>query len=553
MPGIRISGIGKSDRTGQVQAQPTLNVPGSYWLSNKQNIYKFTFKYNEPTRYTKEFPYKEELMKIIRRIIKSQPSQGELSTVHLSITYKHTFWTRQDKMFAMLKFCNRQGAAAFPQAFILTISIVDNMANQTSGPRITQGDLDLRCPNSNVFQSSTVLSSPVATTVSDKTILPWAEANINRTRLSRHPGCNNELTKTEIVAVDVSASKRTCAGSDFDGFRNVHESLEGTTTKCISGVGMQWLDTRTTIQSQVKKYHNTQLVTADDSVEYSQDTYSAHPRTERDELSNIQVTGNTNKDKGDQEIEGLRKESQQIYPRSLNITDLVMGGLMFTIKQDENNVKVVEQRTKMELDEVLENSEKIETKEGSRCLVNSSLLGLENLVTNIEIPDSHLKILRTTNISPTVDYETFLPYDIRENRGGMATGGVLPVRSSVDDERTDLIRCNSQSLMESYNDIDNVDISNADKNGNNKNINDNDNNNNYNINTSINNITASNVHIDMWKLLHDMTRGAKVVVERISDADVRNAKKPLTNQESANTGSSACTLPSSINRRWLEM
>ncbi|XP_046750860.1 uncharacterized protein LOC124414032 isoform X2 [Diprion similis] len=527
MPGIRIWSIGKSDRTGQVQAQPTLNVPGSYWLSNKQNIYKFTFKYNESTRYTKEFPYKDELMKIIRRIIKSQPSQGELSTVHLSITYKHTFWTRQDKMFAMLKFCNRQGAAAFPQAFILTISIVDNLANQPSG-RVTQGDPYLRCQDSNFFQSSAISSSPAVITLSDQTMLPWAKANINRTKLTRLPSCRNEITTTEIVAVDISPSQRTCTGSNFDSFTNLHESLEGTPTKCISRSGPPRPDTWTRLQSQVKKYDDTQLVTADDSMKYSQDTYSAHPHTERGKLSNSPVMDKTNKRKDDEETEGSRTESEKIYPRSSNITDLVMGGLMFTIKQDEDNVKVVEQRTKMELDEVLENSEKIETKEGSRCLVNSSLLGLENLVTNIEIPDSHR--------------ETFLAYDQLANRGGMLVEGVPPVRTAGKDERTDVIRCKSQSLTKSYNEIANGDNSDADKNGNNKNINGNDNNNNYNISNSINKITGSNVQIDMLKLLQDITHGAKVMVERISDADVRNAKKPLTNCGSANTGRSARSL-----------
>lgn len=70
--------------------------------------------------------------------------------------------------------------------------------------------------------------------------------------------------------------------------------------------------------------------------------------------------------------------------RSSNITDLVMEGLMFTIRQDQDSVTVIEQKTKLEVDEVLENSEKVETKAGEKCLLNSSLLRLENLVTMID-------------------------------------------------------------------------------------------------------------------------------------------------------------------------
>lgn len=75
--------------------------------------------------------------------------------------------------------------------------------------------------------------------------------------------------------------------------------------------------------------------------------------------------------------------------RSSNITDLVMEGLMFTIRQDQDSIAVIEQKTKLEVDEVLENSEKVETKAGEKCLLNSSLLRLENLVTMIDLPREH--------------------------------------------------------------------------------------------------------------------------------------------------------------------
>ena len=81
-----------------------------------------------------------------------------------------------------------------------------------------------------------------------------------------------------------------------------------------------------------------------------------------------------------------KKKNTLDVPRSSDITDLVMEGLMFTIRQGQDAIAVIEQKTKLEVDEVLENSEKIETEEGEKCLRNSSLLGLENLVTMIELP-----------------------------------------------------------------------------------------------------------------------------------------------------------------------
>lgn len=50
-----------------------------------------------------------------------------------------------------------------------------------------------------------------------------------------------------------------------------------------------------------------------------------------------------------------RTEEINLTFKSSNITDLVMEGLMFTIKQDQDSVMVVEQKTKLELDEVIFN------------------------------------------------------------------------------------------------------------------------------------------------------------------------------------------------------
>ncbi|XP_015591014.1 uncharacterized protein LOC107265758 isoform X2 [Cephus cinctus] len=84
----------------------------------------------------------------------------------------------------------------------------------------------------------------------------------------------------------------------------------------------------------------------------------------------------------------LKVDPADAAPRSADITDLVMEGVMFTIRQDRDSVTVMEQKTKLEMDEVLENSEKVENREGEKCLLNSSLLKLENLITKIEMPVS---------------------------------------------------------------------------------------------------------------------------------------------------------------------
>lgn len=90
--------------------------------------------------------------------------------------------------------------------------------------------------------------------------------------------------------------------------------------------------------------------------------------------------------------ESEKKATTDKILRTSNITDLVMEGLMFTIRQDQDSVAVIEQKTKLEVDEVLENSEKAETKAGEKCLLNSSLLRLENMVTMFDSPhDKHVR------------------------------------------------------------------------------------------------------------------------------------------------------------------
>lgn len=100
------------------------------------------------------------------------------------------------------------------------------------------------------------------------------------------------------------------------------------------------------------------------------------------------VNKDHNKSKRNEELE---KKIDDNTVKSSNITDLIMEGRMFMIQQDQDIVSVVEQKTKSDIDEVLENSEKFETKDGEKCLLNSSLLKLENLITMIEVPKESIK------------------------------------------------------------------------------------------------------------------------------------------------------------------
>ena len=105
-----------------------------------------------------------------------------------------------------------------------------------------------------------------------------------------------------------------------------------------------------------------------------------------EEVNEKDTTNNTEITKIEDPPCPKKKKNTLEVPRSSDITDLVMEGLMFTIRQGQDAIAVIEQKTKLEVDEVLENSEKIETEEGEKCLRNSSLLVLENLVTMIKLP-----------------------------------------------------------------------------------------------------------------------------------------------------------------------
>lgn len=153
-----------------------------------------------------------------------------------------------------------------------------------------------------------------------------------------------------------------------------------------------------------------------------------------------------------------RKYALNNESRSSDITDLVMEGLMFTIRQGKDAVAVIEQKTKLEVDEVLENSEKIETKKGEKCLRNSSLLGLENLITMIELPkknESENKYQNVINQEYTLRNKSINKHIFNNTKYPLTNNKINKQNIASEVEHTKWNTCNNSILAStsfSYND-----------------------------------------------------------------------------------------------------
>lgn len=673
MPGVHLRTVGRFGNVEQ-EAESVLTVPGSYWLHHKKNIYKFTFKRHAAIKNIKEFSYARELMKVIRRIIKCQPCQGQqFGTRHILVTCNHIFWTRQDKMFAMLKFHDKSDIVAFPQAYILTVNIINTLEMCTSYAEcinLASHKRDVPDERNTIYleKSDDTVDSKNYTShshlheyetsctheVDDQiTLSPTRddslkEAQINSSQQQRvtSPTINSNAGLTSInkvqredsnldadlvklknnpynecipvignkVAKDVPADTNFLVtleksdellqnvmtksdethenhkDQDKDGFvkypitelnkeqyksvSTENDSIQGrskvldivscTENVCDSPMSrdceknssckedinsenyfqrdsnriqpveavlkqtgnvksmlmdhledlplserfqlQQTIELNRTcidfkaidsnkmditdstvlpyqylIENEIKNSEGKSLLYTAGTTSPATDCEKLNKReigrTYTDEPISLQhtfassswqinnVQSNLNKpseaelkctchtrtiknhkcdnsgassrdDKPEKSAKGfhskcamkhslnkfkrikersyakvsksernvsdernendreLKIKPEHSIPRSSDITDLVMEGLMFTIKQDQDSVMVVEQKTKLELDEVLENSEKAETKEGEKCLLNSSLLKLENLITNIEMSKVEDKKLR---------------------------------------------------------------------------------------------------------------------------------------------------------------
>ncbi|XP_068981594.1 uncharacterized protein MAL13P1.304-like isoform X2 [Bombus flavifrons] len=364
MPGIYLRKTSWIDWT-QKEKNLTLTVPGSYWLCHKTNIYKFIFRYHRTNRNIKQFNYGKELMKVIRKIIKNPPSQKQqFGTSHLLVTFEHTPWTRQDKMFALMKFRERS-VVAFSCAFILTITPIDSLRIEQNSENIISSDRSL------IYQNES----------SNDT---YECENKNEKESKK---CLKHSSKDDSSKTDVQCN-------------NMQEILG-----C--------------------------------------------------ENKNIQANNN---------IGNTNLKKLLLNEETVKQTDLVMEGLMFTIRQDQDTVAVIEQKTKLEVDEVLENSEKIETKEGEKCLRNSSLLGLENLITMLELPKGNEPGDKYQNIvsqKPTLKNQSMRKHLFNNVKYPLTNNKIKEQNSTIELKHMQWYPFNNSiSASTSYSNNDNLDITN---------------------------------------------------------------------------------------------
>ncbi|XP_033313736.1 uncharacterized protein MAL13P1.304-like isoform X2 [Bombus bifarius] len=364
MPGIYLRKTSWIDWT-QKEKNLTLTVPGSYWLCHKTNIYKFIFRYHRTNRNIKQFNYGKELMKVIRKIIKNPPSQKQqFGTSHLLVTFEHTPWTRQDKMFALMKFRERS-VVAFSCAFILTITPIDSLRIELNSENIISSDRSL------IYQNE-----------SSNDTYERENKNEKESKKYLKHSSKDDSSKTDVQC------------------NNMQEILG-----C--------------------------------------------------ESKNIQANNN---------IGNTNLKKLLLNEETVKQTDLVMEGLMFTIRQDQDTVAVIEQKTKLEIDEVLENSEKIETKEGEKCLRNSSLLGLENLITMLELPKGNEPGDKYQNIvsqKPTLRNQSMRKHLFNNVKHPLTNNKIKEQNSTIELKHMQWYPFNNSiSASTSYSNNDNIDITN---------------------------------------------------------------------------------------------
>ncbi|XP_017890231.1 uncharacterized protein LOC108631052 [Ceratina calcarata] len=385
MPGIYVRKANWIDWT-QREENPNLTVPGSYWLCHKNDIYKFIFRYHRSNRNVTEFGFGKELMKVIRRIIKNPPAQGQqFSTSHLLITFNLTWWNKQDKLFALLKFDERS-LNTFSHAFILTIKLnspSDSGQNLKCPPidhsfHYRDRDEESVCTNKDTNKLDNNLNVSFETPAT-------SENNVS---------LNDEINDSGSLVGETSYSEDGNVGSsskrdramDDEEKSNQQDAKEDANQQLIGSNASRTLNDDNNVDSANLPYQYL--------IEKEIETTGQNVRKRKLGAEDKTDTKNHAESQPDRQLQDLPHSKKRKYEldnsqRSSDITDLVMEGLMFTIRQGQDTVAVIEQKTELEMDEVLENSEKIETEEGEKRLRNSSLLGMENLITMIESPNGN--------------------------------------------------------------------------------------------------------------------------------------------------------------------
>ncbi|KAK2580214.1 hypothetical protein KPH14_012474 [Odynerus spinipes] len=436
------------------------NVIGS---SKKKNLYHRT------DRNAKEFTYGKELMKVVRRIIKSQPRQGQqFCTKHILATYNHTSWTRQDKMFAMLKFQEHTKVATVSRAITLTVKVfktensmpndmifhakneqeaikslihinkeytnedikendkVDIESSNDNGLKINSEDSDKHISNLNINYNSSNLNSPTSINNSDITDKPKITKHNKKSSLSKSANTEKRNVRKNkeysVLFEEERTKKNECHDnietlSSLNQFefneiteqeKNKAQQINSNSADDINGANDEGVTDSVNLPYQYlieKEIENARKQSvcisllddnkliqkhAKDELGINSSIKSENKHTKKVIKENNECDKNVTKEKLSETSKSNEEEHTKNTSKSSNITDLIMKGCMFTIQQDKDSVSVLEQKTKSDVDEVLENSEKVETKEGEKCLLNSSLLKLENLVTMIEAPKKNI-------------------------------------------------------------------------------------------------------------------------------------------------------------------
>ncbi|CAK9807949.1 hypothetical protein ANTPLA_LOCUS5574, partial [Anthophora plagiata] len=411
-------------------------------------------------------------MKIIRRIIKSQPRQGQqFITSHLLVTYNHTSWTRQDRIIATTQFKERC-VVPFSCAFMLTIKVLylpetieqnagyttahsvqsliqkdensnsGHMCNavkerrskkclirsfrdfsQKSNKSYNVQEHALESEDQSIKQDNNAINNNLKELSENKESVKQITNNDDTSKLIKNLNASFKLPissekstyfkhdptilKRENVYRGMCKKNSTLLNKNVDMSKRNFNELSHNANKLdkhnIKKNVAEYINNSVTNNSKILNDNSTfdddnpdslnlpyQYLIEEEIKNAKLKLIKRELRKVSEEESTVGVDEHSDITKAqDSSCFKKRKCSSDNVPQSSDITNLVMEGLMFTIRQGQDAVAVIEQKTKLEIDEVLENSEKIETKGGEKCLRNSSLLGLENLITMIELPEKN--------------------------------------------------------------------------------------------------------------------------------------------------------------------
>ncbi|EFN79076.1 hypothetical protein EAI_15043 [Harpegnathos saltator] len=285
---------------------------------------------------------------------------------------------------------------------VIQVERTDGTNEDTKRVEMQKGQVAQKMQKHQVFPPAKPSFPTTVITKNDVELLNKRNSNEDSMRKERVDK-NNSADETNKSIVDSRrASHRYCTQKNTDNTKPDRLNARSTTSSPVSNEWMQKSSQRgtseaknsnenfaSTVETEKVNEESTRKQQRSEAADESSDkrcSTSTRPVNDRVQNSTHNKSHNRARKQRSREREKKISVLDEKVLRSSNITDLVMEGLMFTIRQDEDSMAVIEQKTKLEVDEVLENSEKVETEAGEKCLLNSSLLRLENLITMIEPP-----------------------------------------------------------------------------------------------------------------------------------------------------------------------